>query len=90
VSRKARAVWHGTPPHRWSLRKLRRDSSHPGRDESQLTVMEWLPHKQYLNVEKEKAAEFEPDGSKWSLAGGAKPCISTKPAHHSVIFGSDM
>jgi hypothetical protein len=31
------------------------------------------------NAEKEKAAEFEPDGSKWSLAGGAKPGVTTKP-----------
>jgi hypothetical protein len=39
---------------------------------------------------KEKAAEFVPDGSKWSLAGGAKPDVSTKPKHHSGILGSDM
>jgi len=43
-----------------------------------------------VSAEKEKAAEFEPDGSKWSLAGGAKPGISTKPNQYSAISGSDM
>jgi hypothetical protein len=43
-----------------------------------------------LDAEKEKAAEFEPDGSKWSLAGGAKPDVSTKPNDYSAISGGDM
>lgn len=63
---------------------------HPPDRVSRLTLIEWRLRKPHLNAEKEKAAEFVPDGSKWSLAGGAKPDVSTKPKHHSAIFGSDM
>jgi hypothetical protein len=52
-------------------------------------VLIWLDQPRLL-AEKEKAAEFEPDGSKWSLAGGAKPCVSTKPSEHSPILGNQM
>ena len=55
-----------------------------------LTAMEGVTPQAARECEKEKAAEFVPDGSKWSLAGGAKPDVSTKPEQHSAISGHDM